>query len=271
MLGPWRAIASPRGGQAYGFSRDQEAQADRIGLQLMQQAGYDGREFPRVWDNLLAELKVTGGDEAAQRSILFATHPAPGNRRDTLRQMAGEGGGRLGTEELERVVAPHRMEWLREEIRRGQYEESLELFNRASSRCAPTMRSSSTLAARCTGCATGPRTCSPRWTTSSAAAERPPPDLFRSLGLLQKRRGDKAAAAAAFQKYLALVPDAGDAGLIKTYQRAQSRRNPCHPPGRAGRRLCLRRQGRGRAGAQQPHERAAALGMEPHRREPAAL
>ena len=50
-----------------------------------------------------------------------------------------------------------------------------------------------------------------------AAANRPPPDLFRSLGLLQKRRGDKAAAAAAFQKYLALVPDAGDAGLIKTY------------------------------------------------------
>ena len=202
----------------YGFSRDQEAQADRIGLQLMQQAGYDGREFPRVWDNLLAELKVTGGEEAATRSILFATHPAPGDRRDTLRQLAGEGGGRLGTEELERVLAPHRMEWLREEIRRGQYEESLELFNR---KLALRADDAQFLYARgeVYRLRDRPEDLQPALDDfqRGAAAAQAPPDLFRSLGLLQKRRGDKEAAAAAFRKYLALVPDAGDAGLIKTY------------------------------------------------------
>ena len=183
--------------------------------------------------------------------------------------MAGEGGGRLGTEELERVVAPHRMEWLREEIRRGQYEESLELFNR---KLALRADDAQFLYARGEVYRLRDRTEDLQPALDDlqrrgrrAAAARPVP-FARAA---PEAPGDKAAAAAAFQKYLALVPDAGDAGLIKTYLSEPSREEtPCHPPGRAGRRLCLRRQGRGRAGAQQPHERAAALGMEPHRREP---
>jgi len=203
---------------AFGFSREQEERADRMGMRLMQRAGYDGREAAQVWDNLLAELKVTGGEDVGKRSVLFATHPPAGNRRDALLQLAGSAGGKLGGEEFEQVTAKLRFEWLQEEIRRGQFEESLELFNRKLKarpddpeylyargevrrlRDKPEDAPEALQDLQCAG-----------------AAQRPPVEAFRSLGLLHKRRDDRVAAAGAFEKYLALAPEAGDAGLIKTY------------------------------------------------------
>jgi predicted Zn-dependent protease len=219
MFGVVGALASlGMAASLYSFSREQEAQADRIGMQLMQKAGYDGREFPLVWDNLVAELQVTGGADAGKRNALFASHPAPLERRDALREMAGDRGGRVGTDELERVVAPHRMEWLREEIRRGQYEESLELFDRKL-KLRPDDAQFLYARGEVRRLRDQEEDLDPALQDfqRGAAAAGAPPDLFRSLGLLHKRRGDKAGAAAAFEKYLALVPDAGDAGLIKNY------------------------------------------------------
>lgn len=203
---------------AFGFSRDQEARADRIGMRLMRQAGYDGREFARVWDNLLAEIKVTGGEDAGKRSVLFATHPPAGDRRDTLQQLAGDGGGKLGAEELDRVLAPHRLEWLQEEVRRGQYEESLELFDR---KLQQRPDDGALLYARGevrrlrNKPEDGPAALADLQRGSAGA--QPPAELFRSLGLLHKQREEPLQAALAFQKYLALSPEAGDAGLIKSY------------------------------------------------------
>ena len=202
---------------AMGFSRDQELRADRIGMQLLRRAGYDGREFPKVWENLLAELKVTGGEDAGRRSVLFATHPPAADRRDALRAMAGEAGGRLGTEELERVLAPHRMDWLQEEIRRGQYEESLALLSRKLARSDDPHY----LYAR--GEVYRLRNRDDDLPPALADLQRgsqllkAPPELFRSLGLLHQRREDAAGAIGAFERYLAAAPEAGDAGLIKTY------------------------------------------------------
>ena len=219
MFGLVGAIAS-LGVQAsaYGFSRDQEARADRLGLRLMKDAGYDPRECARVWDNLLAELKVTGGEDVGKRSVMFATHPPAGDRRDALLQQAGESGGKLGAEELARVIAPHRMDWLQEEIRRGQYEESLELFNRKLQQSPddPQLLYARGEVRRLrNGSDDAPLALQDL--ERGARALKAPPELFRSLGLVHRKREDRAAATAAFEKYLALAPEAGDAGLIKTY------------------------------------------------------
>lgn len=203
---------------AYGFSREQESRADRLGMRLLQKAGYDGREAARIWDNLLAELKVRGGDDVGKRSAMFATHPPAGDRRDELLKLAGDAGGRLAVDEFDAVVAPHRMEWLQEEIRRGQYDESLELFNRKL-----TQRPDDAQLLYARGEVRRLRDTPDDLQAALAdlqrgsAAQRPPPDLFRSLGLVHRRRDESAAATEAFQKYLDLAPDAGDAGLIKTY------------------------------------------------------
>jgi regulator of sirC expression with transglutaminase-like and TPR domain len=43
------------------------------------------------------------------------------------------------------------------------------------------------------------------------------PDPFRQLGLLYYQQKDRVRARQAFEKYLALKPDAPDAGRIKSY------------------------------------------------------
>lgn len=202
----------------FAFSREHEQRADRIGLRLMQRAGYDGAQAARVWDNLLAELRVTDPEDAGKRSLMFATHPPAVGRRDDLLKLAGTAGGTTGDGEFERLVAQHRFEWLLEEIRRGQFEESLALFDRL---LQGNPADAQILYARgeVRRLRDGPDDLQPAIDDllRASAGERAPVESYRSLGLAHKRRADAPSAAAAFQKYLTLSPQAGDAGMIKTY------------------------------------------------------
>jgi len=65
------------------FSRQQEAEADAIGLQYMAAAGYDPRAAIEVWKNMEA-YGGPGGPE------FLSTHPAPGNRIQNLQEMMPE-------------------------------------------------------------------------------------------------------------------------------------------------------------------------------------
>lgn len=203
---------------SYGFSRDQEQRADEVGLRLMQRAGYDARQAAHVWDNLLGELKVTGGEDAGKRSQLFASHPPAADRRDQLVAWAGQGGGELGSGDFEKVIAPHRIDWLQAEILRGQYEESLVLFDRMLQRKP---EDAQVLYARgeVYRVRDGAEDAAQAIADLTRAAQAPdaPIETFRSLGLAYRRRANPAGAVAAFEQYLALAPQAGDAGLIKTY------------------------------------------------------
>ena len=53
--------------------------------------------------------------------------------------------------------------------------------------------------------------------TRATMVIKAPAEAFRALGLVHKAREDKAAAVPAFEKYLAMAPEAPDAGLIKGY------------------------------------------------------
>lgn len=55
------------------YSRTQEAEADRIGLHYMAQAGYDPRAAIALWQN----MEKAGGKGPPE---FLATHPSPGNR-----------------------------------------------------------------------------------------------------------------------------------------------------------------------------------------------
>ncbi len=203
---------------AFAFSREQESRADVVGMHLMQRAGYDGREAARVWDNLLGELKITGGEDVGRRSVMMATHPPAADRRDALIRLAGGGEGRLGADEFDRAVAPHRLGWLQEEIRRGQFEESLALFDRMLGRRpadAQALFARGEVYRQREG--EGDLERATQDLRAATAAEQPPAEAFRSLGLVLRRRTDAAGATAAFDRYLALAPDAADAALIRQY------------------------------------------------------
>jgi predicted Zn-dependent protease len=60
------------------FSRQQESEADRIGLIFMAMAGYDPHDAPRFWERMLAQ---SGGAEPPE---WLSTHPSHGNRIKAL-------------------------------------------------------------------------------------------------------------------------------------------------------------------------------------------
>lgn len=202
----------------FAFSRDHEARADRMGMRLMRHAGYDGREAAAVWENLLAELQVTGGKEAGKRGDLFETHPATAGRRDELLQLAGDSGGELGAERFRKAIAPLRPGWLQDEVKRGQYEESLVLFGRMLKKDpqdAEVLQARGEVFRR----RDGPGDADKALADLQRASRLPgaPAETFRSLGLVHRQRNDPAAAAQALETYLAKAPQAPDAGLLRSY------------------------------------------------------
>lgn len=65
------------------FTRSQESEADRIGLQYMAQAGYDPRAAVDLWTNFAAF-----GDN--RQPEFLSTHPAPESRIERLRSLLPE-------------------------------------------------------------------------------------------------------------------------------------------------------------------------------------
>jgi predicted Zn-dependent protease len=202
----------------FAYSREQESEADRIGLVLMGQAGYDGREAARVWQNLLQEIKARKDSDFA-RTPMFATHPDPEERQQVLAKLAeSQPGGSTGEESWEKVLAPHRHEWIMDEVKRRQYDESLALLNRLVERRTGQaeylfargevfrMRSQDKDADAALADF-----------RAAVAVGSEPAATHRSLGLVLRQRNEPAAARASFETYLKRAPDAPDAALIKTY------------------------------------------------------
>jgi predicted Zn-dependent protease len=75
-------------GQALGvlflkYSRDNESQADDLGLRYMRRANYDPREMPHVFEMLTRVSQGQGGGRVPE---WLATHPNPENRRGRIEQ-----------------------------------------------------------------------------------------------------------------------------------------------------------------------------------------
>jgi predicted Zn-dependent protease len=62
------------------FSREQESEADQIGLMLMARAGYDPRAALQLWKN----FEAVGGQRPPE---FLSDHPSPGNRIQNLEQL----------------------------------------------------------------------------------------------------------------------------------------------------------------------------------------
>jgi predicted Zn-dependent protease len=189
-------IGLSAGGAAY--SREHEREADRIGLDLMERAGYAPGEAARVWSELRTE----------EDNTLFATHPSPGDRAQALLEAAGGRVGRLGTDSYRRMLAPHRPLLLRDELLRGRYDETLALLERMPPDGEVLFYK---------GEAHRLRGEPEKALAAYRSVAHPPPELYRSMGLVLRRQGDTAEAARAFARFLELRPGAPDAELLRTY------------------------------------------------------
>ena len=128
LVGLVGQLAALAGAMAY--SRDHEREADRIGLTLMQRAGYDPREAGKVWGNLLDELRATPENDPSKDSVLFASHPTSDERRDTLATMAAGASGETNAATYRQRMAPLRRDLLDDEVKRARPNETLALLDR---------------------------------------------------------------------------------------------------------------------------------------------
>jgi predicted Zn-dependent protease len=213
-----------------GYGRDLEREADQAGLEQLVRAGYDPAEAPKVFKLLLAE----SGDRGPVETFFFGSHPrlqerietttalvntkyapAPGQAerirqteafelrtRTVVRENAYEdirmGRFALAGRQLDRVLAVTP----RDPIAHVYYGE----LHRLRSQRARTLEDKRAEA---------------RWALAryEQAAELDPalPDPWRQLGFLYYQEKDGERARGAFERYLALKPDAPDANRIKEY------------------------------------------------------
>ena len=95
------------------FSRDDEREADQVGLQLMRRAGWDGRGMVELFEMLQREARRNPGSV----EVFFSSHPSPQDRIERLRsEIARHPGGTRDTRQfqaikarLQRLPPPHAM------------------------------------------------------------------------------------------------------------------------------------------------------------------
>jgi predicted Zn-dependent protease len=204
---------------AFGYSRDQERDADRIGVTLMRKAGYDLAEAARVWNNLLLEINARPDSDPARASPLFATHPSPEERQDTLKKLADAAPGGVTNEQAwqERMKA-FRLEWLAEEVRRGQHEESIALLTRmiAGSPSQPEFAYARGEVYRLRAKGTDLEAAVADFRAAVGIGGEPP-ETHRGLGIIYRLRSQFPEARASFERYLEAAPNAPDVLMIKHY------------------------------------------------------
>lgn len=106
----WAGVASAGLGLLFlKFGRDDERQADDLGLRYMSRAGYDPREMPGVF-TVLAGVETVEG--AGRLPNWLSTHPDPGARRDHLQQEVAQLPDDFSTATVEREGYLRRLDGL---------------------------------------------------------------------------------------------------------------------------------------------------------------
>ena len=202
----------------YAYGRDHERDADRIGAWLMHKAGYDVSEAPRLWENLRLEQSArAGGPE--HPNPLFAVHPPAEERQSALAELAQQlPGGSTNETVWRQRVRSFQLEWLADEVKRGQHEESIVLLTRMAKRwpaeAAYLFARAEVLRLRASGTDLDAAI---QDYSAAAALGGEPPETHRGLGFVHRLRSNASAARASFQRYLELAPMAADAPMIKSY------------------------------------------------------
>ncbi len=209
-------------GTIFGFSRENERQADELGLERAVAAGYDPAQAAAIWRLLTEEsARSDSADERRReaRGGIFNTHPVTAERIEALdAQAEGRHGGVMGAERHAEMIAPHLGAWLDAELRRRDYGESLFLIERLAARGrdlgvlkfyegeAYRLRAEEGDAGRAR-----------QAYLAAATHSDAPAATWRQIGEIMRAEGDAARAVAAFETYLERSPEAVDRLFIESY------------------------------------------------------
>jgi len=150
---------------------------------------------------------------------LFATHPGAEERKETLVKLAQEApGGATKREAWREKLRPFLRDWLAQEVKRGQSEESITLLTRM---ITDWPEQADYLAAR--GEVYRLRAQGSDLDAAIAdfqaavALGGETPEAHRGLAIIFRQRNQVAEARASFQRYVEIAPQAPDIAMIKSY------------------------------------------------------
>ncbi len=221
-------------GAIYSYGRDNEREADLIGINLLAAKGYDTREAAKIWRQLILEQDADADfDDLSTSAAFSSSHPAQAERMITLdvlaKKLQGPGNwGKTHKARFDRYVGPWKFRFLEDEVRLRQWSSSLNLLNilkdnghdlaeihyfrgeifRGRDRKAdngrekPEERPSD-------------QTRAIEAYQASIKAGSPPPQAYRALGEMFHRLGKYDDARDNLTKYISLAPRATDVEMIK--------------------------------------------------------
>ena len=202
-----------------GHGRNQEREADTLGIDYMVKAGYDPREAPITFELLLKEY----GDKGRIATFFYGSHPNNVERYETLSKLASGKYARevkekrlaVNTEEFKRVTRAVVIATGRLDYEQARFETAQAMFEKAvrSWQDDPVPHYYLGKIALETGAGDGvDRALKHLGEAIKADAQYAP--AYRELGLAQYRKGDRPSAIASLERYLALDPKAEDAKQI---------------------------------------------------------
>jgi beta-barrel assembly-enhancing protease len=214
----------------FGFSRENESQADAIGFKRAVDAGYDPAQGGELWRILIAESAASQFPDVRRRearSSIFNTHPVSLVRATTLDEMSRQAVATatanaanpktwvVGRETHRAAIRPYLGPWLRDELRRRDYGQTEALLTRLKTpgtdlgvlnfyegELYRLRRKEGDLDKALIA-----------YQAASSHADVPA-DAWRELGDAQSRVGKKTEAIAALQTYLTKAPNASDRALV---------------------------------------------------------
>lgn len=202
-----------------GYSRDNEREADRAGFERLVAAGYDTTQAPVVFELLLAR---TPEDTPGTRPY-FATHPKLEERIASFRELAAaQAASSAGATYAERYLVaigelPVDQALLLIEAEQpalAQLSISRYLDRHPDSARAHFVAGE---AWRARPTETGAVDNAIAAYAQAAVLPGTPPAALRNKGLLHRERGENELAREAFERYVALDPQAVDAGIVRLY------------------------------------------------------
>jgi beta-barrel assembly-enhancing protease len=204
----------------FGFSREQESEADLLGHDRAVAAGYDPRAGVTLWTNLMAETQASDNPDTrreATRPSAFNSHPLSEDRLEALSERAGgASGGETHREHYRAAIRPFLDDWLRAELRRRDYGETSAVLDRLAAHgedlgVIEYFRGEINRLRR----AEGDRERAIQHYTNAIAQPDAPAAAWRELGEFAARDSRNAEAAGFFSTYLQRAPDAADKALVE--------------------------------------------------------
>ena len=201
-------------------SRDNEREADKIGLDFLIKAEYDPNEAPKIWENIIKEVEL---GEINKPITFLASHPAPEERIDNLKKQIKEYkniDNKKKRNELKEKIKPHLKNWIKSEIRLKNKVEQTEFvlektFENNENKYLLKFYKGEIYRLR--GDIENNYNKAIDYYNEAIALKKDFPDAYREIGLLQLKIEQNSEAKKNLKKYLDIAKNPKDESIIESY------------------------------------------------------